>query len=261
MNAFDAALAWVRAHADLGIAIAAADRAGHDPLSAAAAIPFVRTEVLRPAALRAWRDRVQSTGRALAEGAAADLAILGTGPTGAALARMLSRARPDLAIVVVDRDLPGGPFARAGAGFRLNTWGAPGPGGMSLLDEVDLHAGLAVSPSLMSGARFPPADTLGDAALLTCVGIDCGAVLGEVTAISIGEHVELALPRHGGPLRARAAVLAAGFGSEPVRSFDAAGSALLRDETRRPFEQRRAVDAEALFAQARTSGLGSLDGA
>src|SRR5262245_11453854 len=100
MNALDAALAWARAHPDLGATIADAERAGHSPLAAAAAIPFVRTEILRPAALRTWRDRVDATRRAIGDGAAIDLAVLGAGPTGAVLCRALQRERPDLAIAV-----------------------------------------------------------------------------------------------------------------------------------------------------------------
>lgn len=267
LDALGAALAWVRTHPDLGVAVAAAERAGHAPLAAAASIPFVRTEVVRPAALRAWLDRADET-RAIAGGATIDVLLLGAGPTNAALCLALQRARPDLAIVVVDRDAPGGPFARAGAGFRLNTWSAPGPPGMSLLDEVDLHGGLAISPSLLSGARFPTGDTLADATLLSWLSAECGAMIDEVTAVSPeGDGVSFTLaggsaaPGEPRVLRASAAVVATGFGSGPRRSFDDAGNAFAAAEAARPIALRRALDAEALFAHADAAGLGIFDGA
>ncbi len=250
----------MRAHPDLGGAIGEAEHAGHPPLAAAAAIPFVRTEILRPAALRAWRDRADATRRALADGAPLDLLVLGSGPSSAALVHALQRARPDLAIAVVDRAVPGGPFARAGAGFRLNTWSAPGPAGTSLVAEVDLHAGLAVSPAVMSAARFPGGDTLGDAALLTWVTTDCGAIIDEVTSIWLeADRVAFALAGSPG-VGAGTAVIASGFGAEPRRSFDAAGNAFAAAEALRPIPARRVLDPEAVFAHAEAHGLVMFDG-
>jgi hypothetical protein len=245
------AVAWARAQPELGPAISAAERAGLAPVAAAASIPFVRSEIVRPAAHRAWLDRAEDTRRA---GAAIDLLLLGAGPTNAALCVALQRTRPDLSVVVVDRALPGGPFTRVGAAFRLNTWSAPGPTGMSLLDEVDIHAGLVVSPSTLSAARFPTGDTLGDATLLSWLSSSCGAIIDDVTTIAADE---VSFTLGNGTLRAPAAVLATGFGLEPRYTFDAT---FVVEEAKRPLGERRVLDAEALFAHALAAGVAVFDG-
>jgi hypothetical protein len=86
-----------------------------------------------------------------------------------------------------------------GAAFRLNTWSAPGAGPAVLALENELHPGLDVPLSWLTGARFPSADVLGHAALVTLARADVDVVThARCTRIAAGPRgARLTLKRDG----------------------------------------------------------------